>query len=391
MGTRKDRQQACGFHVVGIGTSAGDIQPLRRVFASLPEKPGLAFIIVPHLAPDQPSMPVDVLAAHSRLPVYPAADGMPLQVDSVYLAAANEVLTLEDAVLRSRPIGGRIPSDIDSIDILFESLANACGPKAVGIVLSGTGSDGAAGVVHLKQAGGRVFAQDPITAMHEEMPCAAIATGLVDHVTAIEGMAHQLLVATSPCRDVSHPADAGTDENGKALHEILAQVQRYADFVLSGYKAAPLLWRIQHRMSARRITQFSDYRDLLIDDAAELEALILRLPIHVTAFFRDEEAWSILQRDVIEALVAQQTTARPIRVRTPACSTGEEVYSVAMLLAETAGRSPDRPVDFQLFASDASPEIVARASRGQFPASAVEAVGPQRRTQFSYPVDGRYG
>jgi two-component system, chemotaxis family, CheB/CheR fusion protein len=388
MASINDEKQAWSFHVAGIGASAGGIHALRSFVLSLPEKLGLSLVVVQHQMPQQRSTLVQLLGKHSALPIVQALEGMPVQVDHVYIASPDSAVTVEEGVLRTRPFTDQVRPGINTVDTLFASLARDCGPKAIGIVLSGTGSDGAKGVVQIKQAGGMNFAQDPTTSMHNGMPCAAIFTGVVDHVCPIEALAHELLVCTSGSDVLAQTSERWNKEAGKALEEILAIVYRYAEFDLSGYKVTPLLWRIQHRMRVRKVKQFSDYRDLLQDDTAEVESLISGVPIHVTAFFRDAEAWNVLRDKVIEPLVSERNSKEPIRVWTPACSTGEEAYSVAMLLCEANGNHED--TNFQLFATDALPEIVGRASRGQFSRHAVEALDFDRQANFFYPVDGAY-
>jgi two-component system, chemotaxis family, CheB/CheR fusion protein len=388
MATINDEKRAWSFHVAGIGASAGGIHALRSFVLGLPEKLGLSLVVVQHQMPQQRSMLVQLLGKHSALPMAQAVDGMPVEVDHVYIAPPDSAVTVEEGVLRTRPFTDQVRPGINTVDALFASLARDCGPKAIGIVLSGTGSDGAKGVVQIKQAGGMNFAQDPTTSMHNGMPCAAIFTGVVDHVCPIEALAHELLVCTSGSDVLAQTSEKWNKEAGRALEEILAIVYRYAEFDLSGYKVTPLLWRIQHRMRVRKIKQFSDYRDLLQDDNTEVESLISGVPIHVTSFFRDAEAWDVLRDKVIEPLVSERDSNHPVRVWTPACSTGEEAYSVAMLLCEANGDHED--ANFQLFATDALPEIVGRASRGQFSRQAVEALDFDRQANFFYRVDGAY-
>jgi two-component system CheB/CheR fusion protein len=389
METTATGRQTPDFPIVGIGASAGGIAPLRGLFKRLPERTGLAFVVVQHLLPEHPSQLAEVLQKSTALPVCEAENGMKVNPDHVYVAPPSKMLTLEQGALRCRPLYAEEHAGIDSIDTFFASLAADRGRQAIAVVLSGTGKDGAAGIIRIRQAGGIVFVQNPHTAQHDGMPLAAIATGAANHILPVETMAHELAnTAFSPAvpAATAHPAN---EDIAPPLDDILTLIRRQTGFDLSGYKLKPLRWQIQQRMKIRRIEHIDDYEDLLHDDPAELEALIRDIPIHVTEFFRDPEAWEVLAREVIAPLVQTHGGDRPLRVWTPACSSGEEAYSVAMLLAEQASQA-EKPVDFQLFATDASFEIVARASRGLFSAAAVETISPERKARFFYTADGAY-
>lgn len=382
-------QQTADFPVIGIGASAGGITPLRSLFKTLPRQTGLAFVIVQHLHPEHPSQLAELLGKSTAMPVCEAVDGIAVQRDHIYIIPPGQVLTLEKGRLRCRPFSDHAHVRIDIIDTFFKSLATDRGQQAIAVVLSGTGSDGAAGVSRIKQAGGRVFVQDPKTANHAGMPQAAIHTGAANHVLPVDAIAAELLRCTLPFSFRPKSDSAESEYTGQPLDEILTIIRRQAGFDLSGYKLTPLLWQIQQRMNARHIEQAQDYVALLQDDRAELETLIRDIPIHVTNFFRDAEAWDVLEREVIAPLIQNCAGDRPIRAWTPACSSGEEAYSLAILLAEQA-KQIDRPVDFQIFATDAAPEVVARASRGQFSSTDVKLFSPERRKQFFYTVDKAY-
>ncbi len=381
-----DDKSSWTFPVVGIGASAGGIQALMDFFSALPASTGVAFIVVQHLSPDHPSILVDLLAKRASLSVHKAADGTEVLVDSVYVASPGQVISLENGFIRSRPQVGTTRTN--AIDSLFESLAEACGSKGIAVVLSGTGSDGAAGAVQVKRAGGMVCVQDPESAAHSGMPGSTIAMGVVDHVAPIEALSLELLAAVAKSEHATPAVENWTNETEESLREIIALVSRHADIDFASYKVTPLLWRVQRRLATRRITRIKDYLDLLHDDLAELESLIRGLPIHVTSFFRDEKAWAVLERQVIQPLIANNDGTRPIRVWTTACSTGEEAYSIAMLLADNCTHADGKKIDFQIFATDALPEVVTKAARGQYSAKAIESLGEARRDRYFYRVDG---
>lgn len=386
--TKKNQRQGPGFPVVGIGASAGGIIAMRNLFKTLPQRTGLAFVVVQHLPPEHPSQLADLLGKSTALPVCEAVDGMKVEHDHIYTIPPGAGLTLEKGRLRCRPFcAGH--TGIDSIDTFFESLAAERGRQAIAVALSGTGSDGAAGAIRIKQSGGIVFVQNPLTAQHDGLPRAVIATGTASHILPVEAIARELVACAAPASVQPVPERAEKEDSAPSLDKILTLIRRQADIDLSGYKFKPLFWQIQQRMKIRRIEHYDDYEDLLHDDPAELEALIRDIPIHVTEFFRDAEAWDVLRREVIAPLILKQAGERAIRAWTPACSSGEEAYSVAMLLAEQAGQR-DKPADFQIFATDASFEIVNRASRGQYSSAAIEAMPSERKARFFYPVDSAY-
>jgi two-component system CheB/CheR fusion protein len=375
-------QKTPDFPVVGIGASAGGIEVLQSLFSLLPPKTGLAFVVIQHLLPDHPSHLVELIGKRCLLPVCEAQDGIKVEADHVYIIAPGETLILDQGILRSRPFPAQVRVRIDLIDTFFKSLAADRGRQAIAMILSGTGSDGATGVIRIKQAGGTVFVQNPTTAMHGGIPCAAIATGTAHHILPVDGITRQLLAITTVA--ATQPlTDTGQEDIAQPLDEILALIRHHAGSDMSDYKFSPLFWQIQQRMQVRRIAQTEDYVALLREEPAELETLARNLPIHVTEFFRDPEAWEVLASDVIAPIQRNYPGDRPVRVWTPACSSGEEAYSITMLLAEQS----DKPADFQIFATDASPEIVARASRGVFSAADINAISPERRARF-FSADG---
>lgn len=377
------------FPVVGIGASAGGITALQSLFQSIPEHPNLSFVIVQHLLPDQPSQLARLMSKWAALPVREAESGVRLKRDCIYVAPPGETLGLEQGVFVTRALSDAgLRPGIDTIDAFFASLAADFGSRSIAVVLSGTGSDGAAGAVRVKQAGGLVLVQDPTTALHSGMPSAAIANGAADHVMPIGPLAHELVASASPSYVRAPSAAAWADDMTLALRGMIELIRNKSGVDLTGYKTAPLLWRIQRRMELRRVLLFRDYEALLHDDPAELDVLIRAIPIHVTEFFRDASAWAPLQHQVIPQLFVEGREG-PVRSWTPACATGEEAYSLAMLFAEQAG-AMERPADFQVFATDAAAEIVTRAGRGIFKPTTVSALSAERRQRFFYAADGAY-
>jgi two-component system CheB/CheR fusion protein len=366
--------------VVAIGASAGGISALKALFEALPSDLNAAYVVLQHLPPDQPSGFPDVVAKWSSMPVRPAEDGVRPQANCIYIPSPDHVLTIDQGVFRATPANGKLRPGIDTIDAFFESLAKDQGPRAIAVILSGTGMDGCAGATGVRQSGGLVFAQDPLTAMYRNMPLTAIAHNIVNYTLPAGAMPQQL----AACLDPSYRDDSEfSDGPAQSLDAIQELVGREAGLDLKGYKPSPIIWRIHQRMELRKVQTFGDYLALLQDSPAELEALAHGIPIHVTEFFRDPEAWDVLSQNVVCPLMRE---SKPIRAWTTACSTGEEAYSAAMLFSEHARREHD----FQVFATDAAPEIVARAGRGVFSARSVQSLSPGRRARFFYAADGAF-
>jgi two-component system CheB/CheR fusion protein len=374
--------------IAAIGASAGGITALQSFFRALPAQPNLTLVIIQHLLAGRPSSLTELIAGWTSMPVRQVVDGVAPQRSVVYVVSPDDVATLERGVFRTQPAqGGCHRPGIATIDAFFESLATERGGSAIGVVLTGTGTDGAAGALSIKQAGGIVLVQDPATAIYDGMPLAAIGCEAADHILPIGALADEVVKAASPDYVRPHSPAAWTHGIGATLDKITGLIRSQAGFDLSGYKTTALLWRIQQRMDIRRVRSLQDYEALLRDDPAELETLIRTIPIHVTEFFRDPEAWEALEKDVLSELVSDSNRRSPIRAWTPACATGEEAYSLAMLVSEAAERA-NNGLDFQLFATDASPEILARASRGVFSEAAIKSLPSERKARFFYTADG---
>ncbi len=360
--------------IIAIGASAGGIEALQVLLQAMAKPPGAAIVVVQHRNPGIGTLH-ELLATWSHMPAQLAVDGLRPVRDHVYLAEPDRVLTLERGTFRTRPVE-KLPRHpaIETIDALFESIASDRKAHAIAVVLSGTGSDGTAGAICVKQAGGIVYVQDPLTATQGDMPQSVIDRRAFDRVLSPAEIATQL----SNLDDVVPGPYA---DEILAFTEIVALIRTYSGTDLSKYKSTPLLWRIEYRMRLRRSSSIEGYAALLRDDPAELDVLIRSLPIYTAELFRDAAAWTALGLDVIVPLVAERE--QPIRAWTPSCATGEEAYSLAMLLAEHTS-------EFQTFATDVSSAIVGTASTGVFSATAVEQLSEQRRSRFFYPVDGAY-
>ncbi|WP_347546869.1 chemotaxis protein CheB [Roseomonas sp. CAU 1739] len=370
------------FPVVGIGASAGGLDACRRLLDALPARNGTAFILIQHLDPTHESMMVDLLAGHTAMAVRQAADGMTLEPDHLYLIPPGTYLSVQGGALHLSPPqarhGARLP-----FDFLLHSLAGAYGPRAICVILSGTGMDGSLGARAVKDKGGLVIAQDPTEAAFDGMPRAAMATGAVDLVLPVAEIPNALL---RPGHRT--PADAADRDYLPDIIALLA-AKTGQDFAL--YKPGTLRRRTERRMTLAGMERRSldRYLDLLRRDDKELEELAKDLHIHVTRFFRDQKVFDALEAAILPDLVRNHPPDRPLRIWIAGCSTGEETYSLAMLILEQIAATGS-DIRLQVFASDIDPDAVASAREGLYPDSITEAVSPARLARFFAQEDRGY-
>jgi len=341
----------------------------------------MAYVVVQHLSPDHPSILAQTLARFTSMPVLEIHDETPLAPNHVYVMPPNAEVVLSRGTLRLVPRppspGGRLP-----IDALFKSLASELRSRAIGVVLSGTGADGTAGLKEIKAEGGLTFAQSPASAHFAGMPESASAAGVVDRILPPEG------IATELARLSRHPyvvdQQAGGEEPARdpdAIVRVLSLVHRQSGVDFSAYKPGTVSRRIARRMALHRIETTSDYADLTASDPAEAKALSQDLLIHVTGFFRDPGVFEALHRIVFPALTGNKREG-PIRMWVPGCSTGEEVYSLAMSCLEYLGESSRGADGFQIFGSDLSQKAIERARSGLYSEAALRDVGQNRLERF---------
>ena len=383
-------EPAKGFPVVGIGASAGGLAAFEAFFAGMPAKtePGMAFVLVQHLAPDHESILTDLIRRCTRMQVFEVEDGMVVQPNCTYIIPPNHDMAFLNGALQllppSEPRGQRLP-----IDFFFRSLAQDQHERAVGIVLSGNGRDGALGVRAIKGEGGMVMAQSPESTEFDGMPCSAIATGLVDFELPPAEMAAQLIAYAAHA--FGKPERPATSLAGKTVNElrkifILLRAQTGHDF--SQYKPSTVHRRIDRRMAVHQIELVDEYVRFLQSTPAEAEALFRDLLIGVTRFFRDGEAFEYLEREVIPKLLKEKPAGEPIRIWTAGCSTGEEAYSIAILLVERM-KALKRHYPVQIFATDIDSRAIAAARAGLYPASIAVDVSAERLARFFTPeADG---
>ena len=384
------------FPVVGIGASAGGLEAFRELLRFLPDDAGMAYVLVQHLDPRHVSLLPDLLARATRMQVHEASEGMEVCADHVYVMAPNTDMTLSRGTLTLLPRTEARGQHL-SIDTFLRSLAESRGAGAIGVILSGTAADGTLGLQAIKAEGGMTFAQEPTSAQFAGMPQSAIAAGCVDFVGSPEDIARELTrISRHPY--VHQPSVAETEEEATPpvqafggrepeFQQILRVLGRRTDTDFTAYKPTTLKRRIGRRMVLSHINSLAEYLTYLSDQQAEVEALYQDVLIGVTSFFRDPATFQTLEREILPRLVATKATGSPIRVWVPGCSTGEEVYSLAICLLEfLAERS--LPTLIQMFGTDLNGKAIAYARTGLYPPGALGALSPARLDSFFLPVNG---
>nr|WP_274600133.1 chemotaxis protein CheB [Halorhodospira abdelmalekii] len=349
--------------MVGVAASAGGLEALRELLRHLPEECDLAIIVAQHLSPHHRSILPELLAAEAKLTVCAAEDGALIVPGTVYVTPSNNDVIVEEGRIRLLPPPDRIMPK-PSADRLFRSLAAERAESCAGVVLSGTGSDGAAGVRAIKAAGGVVFVQEPKTALYDGMPRAALDTGCADAVPTLAGIAERLCWLAAGALQAEEVITGGD-----ALERIMQRVYRDRRMDLSAYREPTVQRRLHRRLVATGSPDLEAYERLLVEDESEMDRLCRELLISVTEFFRDRPAFQALQR-VLESMVQHRTCGHELRVWVPGCATGEEAYSIGILLAEALGEQRSN-YSIQIFATDLDEEALNEARLGLYPAGAV--------------------
>ncbi len=369
--------------IVGIGASAGGLEVYEQFFDGMPPDSGAGFVVVQHLAPDHASILAELLSKHTTMPVAQVEADVRVEPNHVYLIPPNRTLTLLDGRLRLAEASEapRVP-----IDGFFVSLAGELGERAVGVILSGSGSDGALGMQAIKEHGGMTMVQTPESARFDSMPRSAIDTGHVDLVLTVQEMpaaltAHLRLLGVAG-------ASGGLDWTAliAAACEILHQ-QTGHDF--GRYKEATLRRRIARRMDVLGLASAAEYVTRLRGDTVEGARLLAELLINVTQFFRDPDVFEHLGQEIVPKLCEGKTQGDSVRVWVPGCSSGEEAYSIAILLLEHLGTF-ESPPDVKIFATDIDEEALATARRGRYPEAIAEHVSAARLERFFVKVGSSY-
>ena len=377
--------------VVGIGGSAGSIASLQQLFSALPEAPGMAFVIVLHLAADHESELASLIQGFTNLTVQQVRMSCKVQVDHVYLIPPGKALRSYEGILQLADLPTRRHRHV-AVDLFFRSLADTHGPHAAAVVLSGMDGDGAVGIKRIKERGGLTIVQDPLQAEHAGMPRAAIATGMIDWVLPAAEIAPRLQryyqverQLRLPAEETADPANGAGVKDGTteaSFGEVLAFLHSRTGRDLRHYKRATVLRRIARRMQVNGVTEMAAYLECLRMMPGEAGALLKDLLISVTNFFRDQSCFAALEPELGQ-LIAAKSPGATLRVWTAACATGEEAYSLAILLSEYARRISS-PLKIQIFASDLDEEAIAVARDAVYPAAIEADVSEERLQRYFY-------
>src|SRR5262245_32961332 len=380
-----EKEAALDYPVVGIGASAGGLEALQELLHALPAETGRGFGVVQHMAPTPESMLAEILQSSARLPVTQVSDRVPLERDKVYVIPPGTDMEMVDGHLSLSPRrssrGQHRP-----VDLFFKSLAEEQGHKSIGVVLSGTATDGTLGLQEIKGEGGITFAQDD-TAQHTSMPHSAIAAGVVDFVLPPDGIARELArIAKHPLVRPDAEVEARRDES---LETIIELVRNATNVDFSGYKRSTLYRRITRRVVLHKLETTSGYAKLLASQPAEVAAVYDDLLINVTSFFRNPEAFEAFKATVFPRIVEKRGRQDPIRVWSLGCSTGEEAYSIAIAYREFA-EAANVQVPLQIFATDLNANGIEKARAGVYGKAIQQDVSAERLRRFFVEIDGTY-
>ena len=383
------------FPIVGVGASAGGLEALSALLAHLPVKTGMAFVLIQHLDPTHPSQLTDLMSRVTKMPVSEARDGMAIEPDHVYIIPPNANLATLDGVLSVTP---RIRDHHSPIDFFFQSLSRSRHNTAIGVVLSGAGSDGTLGLRAIKAEGGITFAQDKESAVYGSMPHSAIASGNVDFVLPPEDIAQELArIASDPyVMDTQGPGTEGASAEGTLgaaegpeLGKFFAALRTATGVDFSHYKRTTILRRIRRRMLVHQMDKLSDFHNYLKNNPDEVAALYQDLLINVTEFFRNPEVFEVLSSQVFPEIIKDRPADKAIRLWASGCSSGEEAYSLAITLLQFLGENAVN-TRIQLFGTDLSESAIDQARAGFYPESSVAAVSPDHLRRFFSKVEGGY-
>lgn len=382
-----DDEMSRPSHYVGIGASAGGLEALESFFQNMQANSGLAFIVIQHLSPHYKSLMVEILSKRTQMPVYRAEDNMQVEADSIYLIPPKMNLSIFHGKLllkeQNPDKGINLP-----IDIFFRSLADDQGERSIGIILSGTGSDGMRGIRSIKDSGGVVMVQDEESAKFDGMPRSAISTGLADFILPPDKMPEQLLQYTShPYVAKSHSPDKLiTDED--TMTRIFALLREHTGVDFAFYKPSTINRRIERRMTINQVSNLSEYLERMERYPKEVLALHRELLIGVTSFFRDPDAFQKLKDDFFPDIF-ENAKDNQLRFWVSGCSTGEEAYSLAILCREFMEESGYKP-DIKIFATDIDKNALERASSGIYTESIAADISPQRLNRFFNRAEDHY-
>ncbi|MEO6869020.1 MAG: chemotaxis protein CheB, partial [Ginsengibacter sp.] len=377
------------FPVVGIGASAGGLDAFKKLIQSIPEKSGMAYIIVQHLHPEYDSALPEILQRETKIPVVEIIDKVHVEPDFIYVIPSNKMLTASDGILH---LGSRTDKKKNNlaIDVFFSSLAEVHGAQSIGVILSGTGTDGTAGLENIKNYGGITFAQDAETAAYNAMPQSAIDAGIVDFVLSPEKIVTKLVELQQTYNNLSLVNSTEADKiNEEGFRRVLAMIRMRLGVDFNFYKQSTIRRRIIRRIAILKLNTIEDYQKHLKKDATELDLLFQDLLIQVTSFFRDPEAYDVLCNKILPEIIKIKSNDNVLRIWVPGCASGQEAYSIAICLNDFLSNYPI-PVKVKIFGTDISEKAIAKARNGVYSKAEIEGVSDSRLKEFFNKTDGHY-
>jgi len=377
--------------VVAIGASAGGIEAFTELAANLPRDTGLAFVYIQHLDPTHHSILTELIAKQTKMPVTEVTDGLPIAPDHIFIIPPNATMSISGSTLRLAPRDDSRGVHM-SVDHFMRSLAEAKRTRSIGVILSGSGSDGTLGMAEIQAQGGVTFAQEELSARYDGMPHSAIAAGCVDYILPPKAIARELsriarhpFVSRHDSDGVSHLAGVA----GNDLETIFQLLRRSTSVDFTHYRQTTILRRIQRRMLVHKLDRLQDYVRLLQSNSAEIKSLYQDMLINVTSFFRTPKVFEALKAEVFPLILKHRLPEQSIRLWTPGCASGEETYSLAITLLEFLGEKSSR-VPIQIFGTDVSEASITRARTGIYPENIQGDVSPERLRTFFTKVESGY-
>jgi len=381
-------EKHAGFPIIGMGASAGGLEAFEVFFKNMPPRSGMAFLLVPHLDPGHASLLSEILQRSTKMPVLEAVDQVRVEPDNVYVIPPNRDMSVFHGALQltipEAQRGQRMP-----IDLFLRSLADEQGERSICVILSGTGSDGTLGLRAIHGAGGVSFVQEPSTAKYDGMPTSAVTSGLATYVSPVEKIPELLAAYVKSYFEKkirpAPPVPAATS----ALSKILMMIRTKTGHDLSSYKRTTINRRIERRMAVHGITEINLYARYLQEHSEEVQILFKELLINVTSFFRDAEAFTLLKKDILPQLLEGKPENYVFRLWVPGCATGEEAYSLAILLRELTYNA-SRDYKIQIYSTDIDEDSIAAARSGIYPANISIDVSPERLRRFFIKEDSGF-
>lgn len=389
-------QRAASFPVIGLGASAGGLQALKDFFTHMPAESGMAFVVIMHLSPKHESHAAALLQATTGMSVTQVTASVRVEPNHVYVIPPTKNLEMSDGHINLTEPEPLQKGKQVAIDLFFRTLGDTHKQNAVGVVLSGMGSDGTNGLKRIKEQNGLAFAQDPQEAEHDSMPRHAINSGLVDFVLPVASMPDKLIEIWRNASRIKLPPEtepppvvSQEDADEAALRDIFTLLRSHTGHDFTHYKRVTVLRRVERRLQVNALQDLTAYRDFMREHPPEAQALLKDLLISVTNFFRDREAFDELEREVVPVLFHEKTAGDTVRVWVAGCATGEEAYSVAMLLLEYAERLQSPP-SVQVFATDIDEAAIATAREGSYTETIEADVSAERLRRFFTKEPGGY-